>query len=214
MIMQKIKNIIQYYFLGLIAPLLAKPQLLSEIWIFIIAIGVALVIASQPAMKSQEAAASRGTDRSSFWWIYIMSMIALVAPVLDWAYLQEGALGSGWSLTIGLGFLVAGIMLRIWAINTLGRYFTTTVQIVNEHRIVQNGPYAMIRHPSYTGAYLAYVAVGILFEAWVGLFIAMVCMGIAYYQRIKAEEQTLMSQFGLHYLRYANRTKRLIPFVF
>ena len=53
----------------------------------------------------------------------------------------------GW---LGLILLVAGITIRWIAVNSLGKYFTGTVLIRNDHRLIPSGPYKHLRHPAYT----------------------------------------------------------------
>lgn len=212
--MQKLKSVSTYLLIGVILPLVARPSAFGDVRIYILMLGVILVILTQPTMDLQEAKANSSSDKHSFWWIYAMSLIALLAPVLEWAYWNDLAIQYSWSFLFGLALLGLGIGLRVWAIQVLGRFFTATVQIVEQHQLVMKGPYALVRHPSYTGAYLSYIATGILFEAWIGIIIAALGMGWAYYKRIQAEEATLVQHFGEAYRAYSSTTKRLFPFLF
>jgi protein-S-isoprenylcysteine O-methyltransferase Ste14 len=55
---------------------------------------------------------------------------------------------------IGIVLMLAGIVFRQWSIWILGRFFSTRVRIVSDHRIVMEGPYRVLRHPSYTGMFI------------------------------------------------------------
>jgi protein-S-isoprenylcysteine O-methyltransferase len=110
--------------------------------------------------------------------------------------------------------LVGGIALRIWAIQHLGRFFTVDVGIQQGHRLVQDGPYRFVRHPSYSGAILALIGVGCLTFNWLGFLLILICTFIAYACRIPVEERALREQFGVEYEKYAARTKRLLPGIF
>ena len=57
----------------------------------------------------------------------------------------------------GVVLFVAGLLLRWWAIIVLGRFFTVDVSIAEGHELIESGPYRFIRHPSYTGALLAFL---------------------------------------------------------
>jgi isoprenylcysteine carboxyl methyltransferase (ICMT) family protein len=46
---------------------------------------------------------------------------------------------------------IAGIVLRWYAIVTLGRFFSMRVQTTSDQQVVESGPYRFVRHPSYTG---------------------------------------------------------------
>jgi protein-S-isoprenylcysteine O-methyltransferase Ste14 len=211
---EKIKPIIVFIALGVVFPLLGRPEGLLDIRIILLTIASAMVFLTQPAPRPTEAKEQAGTDKNSFWWITIMSLLSLHIPLIEWAYFHDMETVYAWSFPLGVGILLLSIVFRVWAIRTLGRFFTATVQIVEGHQVVQTGPYALVRHPSYTGAYLSYLGTGIMLEAWIGLLFAVIAMGIAYYQRITAEEETLRSHFGEAYIAYSEKTKRLIPFLF
>src|SRR2546430_10814721 len=61
---------------------------------------------------------------------------------------------------VGLTLLLAGIIIRGTAIYTLGKFFTGTVLIKNDHRLIKCGVYRHLRHPAYTGALLAHLGLG------------------------------------------------------
>jgi protein-S-isoprenylcysteine O-methyltransferase Ste14 len=110
--------------------------------------------------------------------------------------------------------LLAGIMLRIWAVVHLGRLFTVDVGIQQGHRVVQDGPYRFVRHPSYSGSLIALTGMACLTFNWLGFLVILACSLAAYTVRISAEEKMLVLSLGEDYRRYAARTKRLIPGIF
>jgi protein-S-isoprenylcysteine O-methyltransferase Ste14 len=110
--------------------------------------------------------------------------------------------------------ILAGIALRLWAIVHLGKLFTVDVGIQSEHRVVQDGPYRLVRHPSYTGAMIAMTGIACLTLNWLGFIVIVGCCLAAYMIRISVEENVLMNNLGDDYRRYAARTKRLIPWIF
>jgi protein-S-isoprenylcysteine O-methyltransferase Ste14 len=112
------------------------------------------------------------------------------------------------------GLLLAGLMLRIWAVAHLGKLFTVDVGIQQGHRVVQDGPYRFVRHPSYSGSMLALTGMACLTFNWLGFLVILVCSLAAYSIRISAEEKMLLLNLGEDYRRYAERTKRLIPGIF
>lgn len=211
---KNIKPILVFIALGIVLPLVGRLEGLLDIRIILLTLASAMVFLTQPAPRPTEAKEQASTDKNSFWWITIMSLLSLHVPLIEWAYFHDMKTVYSWSFPLGLGILLLSIVFRVWAIQTLGRFFTATVQIVEGHQVIQSGPYALVRHPSYTGAYLSYIGTGIMLEAWIGLAFAVVAMGIAYYQRITAEEEALRTYFGEAYVAYSRKTKRLIPFVF
>jgi protein-S-isoprenylcysteine O-methyltransferase len=110
--------------------------------------------------------------------------------------------------------LLAGIILRIWAIVHLGKFFTVDVGIQQGHRVVQDGPYRFVRHPSYSGSMIALTGMACLTFNWLGFLVIIVSSLTAYCIRISAEEKMLFLNLGEDYRRYAARTKRLIPGVY
>ncbi len=110
--------------------------------------------------------------------------------------------------------LIVGIALRIWSVVHLGRFFTVDVAIQEGQRVIQDGPYRFVRHPSYSGSMLALVGLACLTFNWLGLVVIIACSLAAYALRISVEEKALFQSLGEEYRRYAQRTKRLIPGIF
>lgn len=117
----------------------------------------------------------------------------------------------GW---LALALFVIGLSLRIWAIVSLGKFFTVQVAVHADHRVVRSGPYRWLRHPSYTGALIAFSGLGALAgNAW-SLAIILIGTGAAFAYRIAVEERALRARLGEEYVEYARVTRRLIPFVY
>jgi len=114
------------------------------------------------------------------------------------------------------GFLLflGGLILRWYSIGYLGRYFTVDVSISAEHKLIDSGPYRYIRHPTYTGALLAFIGLGFCFGNWLSILFMTVPIIAAFLWRIRIEEHALNDVLGEEYRAYTQRTKRLIPFVY
>jgi protein-S-isoprenylcysteine O-methyltransferase Ste14 len=115
---------------------------------------------------------------------------------------------------VGLVFLITGIVIRWAAIYTLGKYFTGTVLIKNDHRLIQTGLYCHLRHPAYTGALLAHLGLGLSFSNWISISLSLFPFLLAALYRMHVEERTLRETFGEAYVSYSKGTKRLIPKVY
>jgi len=115
---------------------------------------------------------------------------------------------------VGVALFVIGLGLRWYAIIHLGRFFTVNVAIQNDHRVVSSGPYRLVRHPSYLGALLAFLGLGVCFINLISFAIIVVPITAAFIYRIRIEESALMESLGTNYREYAARTKRLIPFIY
>ena len=118
-----------------------------------------------------------------------------------------------WSLWAGAILAIGGTAFRQWAIITLGRYFTRSVQVSSDQRVVENGPYRWLRHPSYTGGILAAAGVALALGNEISLVSIMAPTLLGFGYRIHVEEKALLETIGEPYRAYCARTKRLIPFV-
>ena len=116
-----------------------------------------------------------------------------------------------WTLGLGIGIILAGAVLRDWAILSLGRYFRREVTIEPGQRIVRRGPYRVLRHPSYAGIFLILAGFGLAFGSWVGAAVALLIIVVGMLPRIRVEERALARAFGSDYANYANSTSRLLP---
>ena len=114
---------------------------------------------------------------------------------------------------IGLVLFWSGIFLRLWSLHALGRYFTFTVQTSGDQPVIVDGPYRVIRHPSYAGLLLVIVAVGLFIGNWWSLvcLTGTVTGGLVF--RIRVEERALTRKLGDRYLSYAATHNRLVPFI-
>ena len=153
--------------------------------------------------------------RTTFDWTFGLVVAAVGAGVnlgFRAAHVQAAVLGGGWvPVAIGLTVLAAGVMLRTWAILTLGRLFKFVVVIQEDHRVVAAGPYRLLRHPSYTGALVAFLGTGIALDSWLSMLALVVVPLAAILVRIRVEEAELGTALGQEYRSYASRTRRLVP---
>jgi protein-S-isoprenylcysteine O-methyltransferase Ste14 len=153
--------------------------------------------------------------RTAFDWTFGLVIVAVAAAInlgFRAAYVQSTVLGGGWApVAAGLAVLAAGVALRTWAILTLGRLFKFVVVIQEGHRIVASGPYRLLRHPSYTGALVAFLGIGIALDNWLSALTLIFIPLLAILVRIYVEEAALSNALGQEYTTYASRTRRLVP---
>jgi protein-S-isoprenylcysteine O-methyltransferase len=106
---------------------------------------------------------------------------------------------------VGVGF---AILARFW----IGRNWSGTITIKEQHELIQSGPYRIVRHPIYTGLLLAYVGTAIIQgerRGFVGFCLLLVGFGL----KLRLEETFMVQQFGNAYLDYKQRVKALVPFI-
>jgi protein-S-isoprenylcysteine O-methyltransferase len=131
--------------------------------------------------------------------------------VKDWRALGP-PLGE-WASWAGAVSFAAGAALRVWSVATLGRYFTYVVQVSPDQKVVDTGPYRLVRHPSYSGALLMGLGIGLALRSPYSALAIVASSFLAYLIRILVEERALAQGIGEPYRAYMARTKRLVPFV-
>jgi protein-S-isoprenylcysteine O-methyltransferase Ste14 len=115
---------------------------------------------------------------------------------------------------IGVVLMATGVVLRVIAMRTLGKFFTRTLQLREEHHVVSDGIYRRVRHPGYLGDIVLFVGSGI---ATSNVITTVLILGVilpAFMRRIVTEERMLTDQLGKEYTDYRTKTWKLIPFVF
>ncbi|GAC1342905.1 MAG: hypothetical protein NVSMB29_15070 [Candidatus Dormibacteria bacterium] len=115
------------------------------------------------------------------------------------------------ALIAGLGVLWAGLGLRIWAVRTLGRFFRLVVLVQDGHRVIDDGPYRLVRHPSYTGVIAVCLGAGLAVGDLAGALLAGSCMVVGLLPRIRFEEAALEQTLGQSWRTYAAHRARLLP---
>jgi protein-S-isoprenylcysteine O-methyltransferase len=164
------------------------------------------------ARRSRSFDKSRDRHSLAILWIVICAAILcslFAANVFRFALLPYRELY--WT---GLILFAIGIGLRWWSILWLGRFFTVDVSIATQHKVIDSGPYRFVRHPSYSGALLAFVGFGLCLRNWISLLLLVVPIFAAFSWRIRVEERALTNALKEQYRAYADRTKRLVPFVY
>jgi protein-S-isoprenylcysteine O-methyltransferase Ste14 len=154
-------------------------------------------------------------DRANRWVLAAFLPIGLIG-----AYLPAWCDRTGfWTIDgdavrwLGVVLYAAGGALRLWPVFVLGRRFSGLVAIQPGHRLVTDGIYGVIRHPSYLGLIVNLVGWALAFRSVVGLLLAALTVLILL-GRIRSEEALLRSQFGAEYDAYRARTWRLLPGVY
>ncbi len=211
--MKKIVLALVSNILMVVIPLLGKPYLMLDGKILFIIAGCICMWLTQPPVGAKETHEQKSRDRFSVLLILLMSLVSVWVPVIHWAYFSTMHEGYDVFTLLGFGMIVLGISFRAWSVSRLGKYFTATVQIKEDHKLETTGPYSLVRHPGYAGAFLAITAGGPILHSIPGFLIACVAMSYAYYVRIRIEEKELISRFGKQYTDYKSNTKMIIPYV-
>lgn len=114
---------------------------------------------------------------------------------------------------LGVALLVVGLLFTVWARVHLGTNWSGTVTVKQDHELVRTGPYALVRHPIYTGLLLGFVGTAIALGEWRGI-VSLVLVAAAFIYKIQTEERFMIETFGAAYVDYRQKTRALIPFLF
>jgi protein-S-isoprenylcysteine O-methyltransferase Ste14 len=150
--------------------------------------------------------------------VVLLGLLALgcIGALVCAALLPDAALRSGrepifWA---GIALMLPGAAFRAYAIRVLGCYFAVTVAVGPDQRVIDSGPYRYIRHPSYSGALLALLGLGLTLTNWASLAVLAACNIAGFAYRVAVEERALREVLGAPYIAYMEQTRRFIPFVF
>ncbi|MBT9330543.1 methyltransferase family protein [Paracidobacterium acidisoli] len=131
---------------------------------------------------------------------------------LPWLYRQLWPSGL-WPFWIGAAVAVAGLLFAVWARQHLGRNWSHAVTIKQDHELITSGPYALVRHPIYTGILAGFLGTVIALSQVRGV-IALALVFLGFWAKFRMEEEWMRSRFGEAYAAYARQTAALVPYLF
>ena len=146
--------------------------------------------------------------------IFLVAIILLSTTriPLSWLYLQIWPVGF-WPFWLGAAVTIAGLLLAVWARQHLGRNWSRSVTIKQDHELLTTGPYALVRHPIYTGSLTGFLGTAIALSEVRG-FISLLLIFLVLWAKLRMEEQWMRSEFGPTYSAYVQQTAALVPYVF
>jgi protein-S-isoprenylcysteine O-methyltransferase Ste14 len=146
--------------------------------------------------------------------VFLIAIVLLSIPgiPLPWLYLQLWPSGL-WPFWLGAAVTVAGILFAVWAREHLGANWSRSVTIKEGHELITTGPYAVVRHPIYTGILAGFLGTAIAISQVRG-FIVFALIFLAFWAKFRLEEEWMRSQFGETYATYSRQTAALVPYLF
>jgi protein-S-isoprenylcysteine O-methyltransferase Ste14 len=156
-------------------------------------------------------------DREGRWSMLLRPVLLFCTLILVVSYVVNSG-ESSWLVVplpsgfrwIGVGFGVASLPLLIWVHHTLGRHWSTTLQLRKRHALITSGPYRWVRPPMYMVLILFFTGLSLVSAVWP--FILLVALSIIMFYRVTAKEEAMMlEQFGDAYRAYMERTGRFLP---
>jgi protein-S-isoprenylcysteine O-methyltransferase len=113
----------------------------------------------------------------------------------------------------GIAFVWLGMLLRLWCIRTLGKFFSPRLVLQEGHQLITTGPYRFLRNPAYTGGLLTIIGLGVSLGNGASVALLLAAALAVYIPRIRAEEKMLAGAFEARFEAYKKGTWALIPFV-
>ena len=141
------------------------------------------------------------------WMGFLVPLIWAVYPVFSFA---EYSLRR-WPFVAGVLCLVGGLWWFHRSHSDLGTYWSVTLELRENHRLITQGVYRYVRHPMYAALFLYSIGQALMLPNWVAGPSYLVAFGILFALRIGAEERMMLEAFGDEYAAYMTRTKLLVP---
>ena len=115
-----------------------------------------------------------------------------------------------------LGAVVFAASLALFYVvhRDLGRSWSVTLELRDDHALITHGVYKWVRHPMYSAFWLWAIAQALLLPNWIAGFAGIVGFGTLYFCRVGHEEKMMLDGFGDSYREYMARTKRIIPGIY
>jgi protein-S-isoprenylcysteine O-methyltransferase Ste14 len=129
-------------------------------------------------------------------------------PILGDSFLTRAP----WSFWTGAALTCGGLLFTVWARVHIGRNWSGTVTVKEDHQLVTSGPYALVRHPIYSGLLLGFIGSALARGEWRGVLAVALAIW-ALWRKLRVEEAWMQEQFGERYRIYARRVAALIPFL-
>lgn len=112
----------------------------------------------------------------------------------------------------GAVLTVAGMLFCMWARLHLGRNWSRSVTIKQDHELIVSGPYALVRHPIYSGLYVAFLG-AVLAEGEPRALVGFALVAVSLWYKLRLEEKWMQTQFGTRYETYSRRVAAVVPYV-
>ena len=137
--------------------------------------------------------------------VLILGRHAWLGPLLQQVYPARAWIG--WT---GVVLCVVGLGFAVWARVEIGRFWSGTVALKAEHALVRGGPYAITRHPIYSGLLLALLGTALTRDSRAA-FLGLPIVFAGLFVKLKQEERLLLDRFGPEYEKYRAEVPALIP---
>ena len=139
--------------------------------------------------------------------VLLLPLLYLFTPLISFADYRL-PLFVRWS---GTAVMVASIWLFWRSHVDLGQNWSVSLEIRENHELVSNGIYRLVRHPMYASIWLWGIAQGMILENWLAGWAVLPAFAAMYFIRTPREERLMVETFGEAYRQYAAQTGRVFP---
>ena len=160
------------------------------------------------AAREQEGQRERASHVLLLGLAFILLAFSPSIPLLDAKFVARGSAVK----LIGAAIAVGGTAFAVWARVVIAENWSAQVSIVQDQELIERGPYALVRHPIYTGMLAMFLGTALV-QGRLGCLVAVVLAAVSFWIKIGREEALLRRHFPNAYPSYQARVKRLIPFV-
>ena len=127
------------------------------------------------------------------------------------SFLNERFLpGAAWPFWFAAVLTAVGLLFTVWARVYIGRNWSGVVTIKQGHELIDTGPYAVVRHPIYTGLLIAFIGSAVARGEWRGVLAVLIAWA-ALWRKLRLEERWMIERFGEKYVAYRGRVPALVP---
>jgi protein-S-isoprenylcysteine O-methyltransferase Ste14 len=145
--------------------------------------------------------------------LIVVAVACAGLAVVSRSHFDGLAVGASWARVLGLAVLAASTAFTLWARFSLGTMWSLAPQVKDDHRLRTHGPYAVTRHPIYTG--VLGMLLGATLLSGIGQWIVLFPVGLILFEvKIRMEEHLMLATFPEQYPRYRRQVPQLVPGLF
>jgi protein-S-isoprenylcysteine O-methyltransferase Ste14 len=188
--------------------MIARNFVLPILWLAWIAYWVISARGAKETERTESEAA-----RFGYMLLLAVGAILVAVPSLPWGVLGGRFVDNSTATAIsGVVLLVIGLAFSVWARVHLGANWSARVTVKRDHTLIRSGPYALVRHPIYTGLLVAIAGTALLIGEWRAL-VGFVFFAASFFVKLRREEEWMSELFGAEYAAYRSEVAAIIPFV-
>lgn len=139
-----------------------------------------------------------------------VAVVCVGLAIVSRSHFSGLVVGALWVRVLGLVVLVASTVFTLWARFSLGTSWSVAPKVQGDHQLRTHGPYAVTRHPIYTG--LLGMMLGATLLSGIGQWIVLFPVGLIVFEvKVRMEERLMVAAFSDEYPRYRRQVPQLVP---